>query len=276
MTISRDWSKTADLDRVALVQRRLAELDAAFPARLESAEALCVCCEGPAFEEPEQRVRSIVRAWKGRRLELPVQALLRESLGHGSAMVHCSLRRLACFLPALIAAWLRHPPEVSLGEVVLLIQEAEAGEATYRRQSPACWSAGERDALTAIFLAVLRAQLSSPESDPCATLSGACALRVPADPLIEGWLEDETRTAEDHLLAAVARLEGRRPTREPRATGLSPSADELTLQGAWMLAREATRAALERHFFEEQETHPDRARAWSQAEAAVQQLMGYE
>lgn len=271
--MARNWSKTADPDRVALLQRRLAELDAAFPARLEDAEALCACCEGPAFEEPEQRVRSIVRACKGRRLELPVQALLRESLGHGSAMVHGSLRRFAFFLPALIAAWLRHPPEVSLEDVVLLVQEAEAAEATRRGQPPACWSAGERDALTAILLAVLGAQLSSPESDPCATLSAAGALQVPAEPLIACWLEDRTRSAEDHLLAAVARLGGRRPTRELSATGLPPSAGELTQRGAWMLVREATRAALERRFFEEHDTVPDRARAWSQAEAAVQRLM---
>jgi hypothetical protein len=267
--MAHDWSKTADPDRAALLQRRLVELDAAFPARLEAAAALCVYCEGPAFEEPEQRVRSLVRAWKGRRLELPVQALLRESLGHGPAVVHGSLRRLAFFLPALIAGWLRDPSEVSLEELVQLVQEAEAAEATYRGRSPACWSAGERDALSSLFLALLRAQLSSPESDPGATLSTSCALRVPVDPLIEGWLEDRTRTAEDHLLAAVARLEGRRPVREPRP----PAAGELTRQGAWVLVREATRVALERRFFEAQETEPDRAPAWSQAEAAVQRLL---
>jgi hypothetical protein len=177
---------------------RAAELDAAlrglldrFPEHLEKAHRRI------------DQFDAIVRAHKGNRLEIPIQALRRADSGFEGMSAH----RLAWFVPSLLAAWLAH--EIEAAELEAIVAEwAPTDE--------------EAEALAAFFEAALDAALATPlrparatherpledgvriwslhaPSIPLEVLRIARALSIDLEPLVVHWafVDDE------HLLEAV-------------------------------------------------------------------------
>lgn len=220
-TRRRGWG--GDEACLALVEERLALVLATFPEHLDKARP-------PTWFEPEDIAKNdhfdaILRAHKRNRLAVPVKALLGAGARyHGFENMH--LRRLAWFVPSLLAAWLDRPghddPALPTRDLERICASTAEVEGAWW-----AWTDDEAAALATFFDAVLSASLATPlpparepdaprpledgirvwslhaPSTPLDTLFGARALRVPLEPLVIAWVNAEDALALDHLLEAV-------------------------------------------------------------------------
>lgn len=172
---------------------------------------------------------AILRAHKKDRLAIPIQALRASGAPyHGFAFVHP--RRLAWFVPSLLASWLDHAPGPTDAPFGARDIEAMIRDATDAEDDAWAWTDEETSALEAFFATALDAALATPlraarepengsperpredgivvwslcsPSVPLDVLRVARALRVPVDPLVIQWAQDPSPLALDHLLEAV-------------------------------------------------------------------------
>jgi hypothetical protein len=200
----------------------LRAVDATFEKRLEKLATLCSCCTFSKHEEPEvakrfERFDAIVRQHRRRRLELPVRAVWDESFGHGSALVHASARRLAWFVPSILAASLDGGDFVEvmrrLGEAAC---EAWVGEHAYHKASPRDFTQAERGALGA-FLRTALQLIATGEShavaEVAAIFGAAAACGCDREPLASVLVS--APLAERALLDAVTAAHDADPTWTP-------------------------------------------------------------
>jgi hypothetical protein len=249
-------------------------VDAAFEKHLRKPEELCAGCAFSKRGEPEveaafQRFDAVVRAHRARRLELPVRAIWDESFGHGSALVHCSVRRFAWFLPALLAAALEADFAGTLARTASLALEAWRGEKTHPATCPGDFSRGERDALDAFWRAALSEAATT--DDVAAVFLAAVACDGATTPLV-----DELLDSEPLLVAVVTSLHELDPT-WTRAEEARFDRDRLLREPAGprlalrvlrdALFVEETRRRLEARCLDE--AVPERVVALSRAEAMV-------
>jgi hypothetical protein len=120
----------------AALRVAVARADQVFEERLSRPATLCMHCDGGGLHSPDrERLDAILLAHRSHRLTLPVEAVARLGLGHGSAMVHQSLRRFAWFVPPLLAATLE-PDNFAVGltRFAVLAEEArrDAAESVVR------------------------------------------------------------------------------------------------------------------------------------------------
>jgi hypothetical protein len=218
-----------DPTREAALRRSLVRLLEVFPEHLAKPRP-------PTWFDADELVRNdhfdaLLRAHKKDRLAIPIQALRATGAPyHGFDLVHP--RRLAWFVPSLLASWLdRAPgmaPELPFGANDL---ESIVGDATISDADADGdeweWTDEEAAALAAFFEAALAAALATelapprepdverPREDgvrvwslrspsvPLDVLRVARALRVPLELLVIQWAEDPSPLAVEHLLEAV-------------------------------------------------------------------------
>lgn len=193
----------------------LAVLDA-FPEHLAKPQP-------PTWFEPDEiahndQFDALLRAHKKDRLAIPVQALLRVGAPHHNFEL-MPLRRLAWFVPSLLAAWLDRAdlPTEDLERICASTAELEGHWWA--------WTEEEAAALATFFGAALEAALATPlppsrdpkrpledglqvwsfhaPSVPLDVVRAAKALRVEIEPLLLAWVNEETPLALAHLLEAV-------------------------------------------------------------------------
>ncbi len=169
---------------------------------------------------------AILRAHRKDRLALPLQALRATGAAyHGFDHMH--LRRLAWFVPSLLASWLDHAPGPGAEPFGASDLEAILGDTTITEGDEGEWTDEEATALAAFFETALDAALATPlaaaripeierpredgvrvwslhsPSVPLDLLRVARAFRVPLEPLVVRWSLDPAPLALDHLLEAV-------------------------------------------------------------------------
>jgi hypothetical protein len=183
----------------------------------------------PTWFDPAETIRNdqfdaLLRAHKKDRLAIPIQALRATGAPyHNFILIHP--RRLAWFVPSLLASWLgRAPgrtPEIGAGDLESMARDATIIDEDWE------WTDEEAAALAGFFDSALAAALATElaparEADlerpledgvrvwslhspsvPLDVLRVAAALRVPLDPLVVSWAEDPAPLALDHLLEAV-------------------------------------------------------------------------
>jgi hypothetical protein len=266
-----------DPSRLARLREELSRVHDAFPRHLEKALP-------PAWFDAEdmarnQRFDAIVRAHKNNRLELPIVAIQHEGTPyHNFSLMH--LRRLAWFVPSLLAAWSRADSSFPFGrlrgrELTSILASTEIVEGP-----DWSWTTSEVAALSSFFEAALLAALATPlvRAEPASvrklqalqdsgrviealelaadldstsagraleTLDLAAAMHVPDAPLADAWANEPTTLAEDHVLVA---LDDALPDRRP------------------LLARASVADRLSHAFFE---ATGERAEKLSAAEALV-------
>ena len=214
-----------DPARVAALRAALASVVEAFPTHLAKPRP-------PTWFEASELARNdqfdaILRAHKSDRLALPIQALRATgSPYHGFDLMHA--RRLAWFVPSLLASWLDRAP--GRGEHPFGASDIEeiVGDATSEDGDEWTGTDEESAALAAFFDTALDAALATPlraprelpgyerpredgvrvwslhsPSVPLDVLRVAMALRVPLDPIVVRWALEPTELALDHLLEAV-------------------------------------------------------------------------
>jgi hypothetical protein len=259
----------------------LQAVDAAFQSHLGKPDQLCVNCGFSKRGEPEvagqfARFEGIVREYRRRRLELPVQTIWDESFGHGSALVHGSVRRLTWFVPSILAASLAGGFAETLRRLAGFSLEAVEGERTYHADSPRDLIPSERRALEGFLVAAVRSITPVDPSgiDEMAAvflLSTACGCDAKA--LVRAWAErPDIQTC---LLPALSKLAELDPTWQrldpealvPGASGLCPS--PLTALRVFhdQVFTEDTKQYLERRFLAEQDATT--AAVLSEAERTV-------
>lgn len=191
-----------------------AELDAvlaAFPRYLEKSRA-------PTWFDPGEiamndRFDAIVRAHAKDRLRLPVVALSREGATyHNLSFTH--LRRLAWFVPSLLAAWLEAPPAFLLGRFAATSIKQFFEDMEIVEGKVWGWNEGEAAALASFFDAALSAALATPGPPPPAdpfdalpprafeTVRLAEIMHVPTRPLVEAWVRDRSPISDAHAADA--------------------------------------------------------------------------
>lgn len=106
--------------------------------------------------EERERYEAVLRAHRAHRLTLPWRMLEWSSLGHGSILVHGDLRRLAWFVPSILASVLDGDIE-ALHVLARLVDEARSSESIYRPGRPQDFTAEERVAFTGYFEELARA-----------------------------------------------------------------------------------------------------------------------
>lgn len=171
----------------------LARVDEAFDRKLPPFEALCGECVLTTNEEPRlESFEAVIRTYRARRLELPIRMIWGESFGHGSALVHGSLRRFAWFVPALFATALEDGQLARvLGVVADLAEEARLAERQLRAGAPAELSTEERAACLDFLREALRAAVSAEivvVREVAAIFAAASGLAIDAQPLVAMWL----------------------------------------------------------------------------------------
>jgi hypothetical protein len=189
----------------------LEQADAVFEPRLRKPEQLCVSCAYSKRGEPEvaageARFAATIREYRRRRLELPVDAVLVHSFGHGPAVVHASLRRFAWFVPSFLASSLE-PGQLSprLNALAELVDDARRAEASYRPSHPEDFTPAERSAVFAFLDELLCQQVAEPgfaPADAAAILRVARAFGLDVQPLVADWLAAPA-PARSNLIAAV-------------------------------------------------------------------------
>lgn len=169
---------------------------------------------------------AILRGHKKDRLSIPIQALRAASTRY-YGFDHIHPRRLAWFLPSILAAWLDRAPGPTDEPFGPSDIEAIAAEATDEDEGDWDWTVDEHAALAAFFEFALDAALATPleearepaierpredgirvwslhsPSVPLEVLRVARALNVPLEPLVVRWSFDPSPLALDHLLEAV-------------------------------------------------------------------------
>lgn len=181
-----------------------------------------------AFEAHEmewnEQFDAIVRAHKRDRLAMPMQALLRTGAWHHNfELMHA--RRLAWFVPSLLAAWLERqegPGGQAFGaqEIDTIVRDTNVVDGEWWG-----WTEEEAAALARFFEAALEAALATPlppprphgrpledgldvwshhgPSVPLDVLRVARSILVPIEPLVLAWVNDPSPLALEHLLEAV-------------------------------------------------------------------------
>lgn len=169
---------------------------------------------------------AILRAHKRDRLGIPIQALRATGAPyHGFQRMHP--RRLAWFVPSLLASWLDRAPGPASEPFGADDIEAVSRDVAAEDDEDWEWTAEEADALATFFEIALDAALATPLSPahepevdrpredgvriwslhspsvPLLVLRVAGALRVPIEPLVVRWALDPAPLALDHLLEAV-------------------------------------------------------------------------
>lgn len=169
---------------------------------------------------------AVLRAHKRDRLDLPIQALRATGAPYyGFDRIHP--RRLAWFVPSLLASWLGAGPGPGPGPFGAGDIEAIVLEATTEDGDDWEWTEQESAALDAFFEIALDAALATPlraprdsqnerpredgvrvwslhsPSTPLDLLRVARALRLSLEPLVVRWALDPSPLALDHLLEAV-------------------------------------------------------------------------
>lgn len=203
-----------DHARVARLRAELEAVLAAFPPYAEKSAS-------PTWFDPEEvamndRFDAIVRAHVKDRLRLPVVALSLEGAAyHNFLFMH--LRRLAWFVPSLLAAWLAAPPAFPMGRftarsIARILQDTEIVEG-----KEWAWSPTEAAALASFFDAAISAALATPAPPPPAdpfdvlparafeTVQLAEIMHVPTKPLVEAWVRERTPLADGQLADAFDR-----------------------------------------------------------------------
>jgi hypothetical protein len=210
-----------DPSRAAALRAALVGLLDVFPQHLPKPRH-------PTWLEPDELARNeqfaaILRAHKKDRLAIPIEALRATGAPyHGFDRLHP--RRLAWFVPSLLASWLDGAPSRSrgvfgAGEIEEIVEDVSDDDWE--------WTTEESEALDGFFVIALDAALASPlrpvrepaverpledgvrvwslhsPSVALDVLRVATALRVPIEPLIDRWTSDPTPLALDHLLEAV-------------------------------------------------------------------------
>jgi hypothetical protein len=206
-----------DSERAEALRASLVALLDAFPEHLAKARP-------PTWFDGDELARNdqfdaILRAHKRERLEIPIQALRATGAAyHGFEQMQP--RRLAWFVPSLLASWLDRAP--GPGEEPFGASDIEAIVG-----GPTEWTDEEAAALDAFFEAALDAALATPlrearepeaerpledgirvwslhsPSVPLEVLRVARALDVDFEPLVMRWALDDSPLALDHLLEAV-------------------------------------------------------------------------
>lgn len=186
----------------------------------------------PTWFDADELVRNdqfdaILRAHKKDRLAIPIQALRATGTPyHGFECVHP--RRLAWFVPSLIASWLDRAPGPWTEPFGAKDVDGIVGSAMTPESEDWEWTDEEAAALAGFFEIALDAALATPLRAPQATaeevrpredgvrvwslhspstpldvLRMARALRVPLEDLVIRWALDPSPLALDHLLEAV-------------------------------------------------------------------------
>jgi hypothetical protein len=189
----------------------------------------------PTWFDGDELVRNdqfdaILRAHKRDRLRIPIQALRATGAAyHGFDLIHP--RRLAWFVPSLLASWLDRAPGAATEPFGARDIEEIVGNAMAEDGAAWDWTDEESTALAAFFESALDAALTTPlraarepardppadrpledgvrvwslhsPSVPLDVLRVARALHVPWEPLVQRWALDPAPLALDHLLEAV-------------------------------------------------------------------------
>ncbi len=213
-----------DPTREADLRAALTGLLAIFPEHLAKARP-------PTWFDADEMVRNdlfdaILRAHRKERLALPIQALRATGAPyHGFERMH--LRRLAWFVPSLLASWLDRAPGPGDEPFGAADLEAILGGTTTDEVDDGEWTDDEAAALAAFFEVALDAALATPlreartsdlvrpledglrvwslhsPSVPLEVVRVARAFGLDLDPLVERWSLDPSPLALDHLLEAV-------------------------------------------------------------------------
>jgi hypothetical protein len=207
-----------DADKAARLRATLLVVARVFPEHLAKPQP-------PTWFDPEEIAQNdqfdaIVRAHKKDRLAIPIQALLRTGAPyHNFTMMHA--RRLAWFVPTLLAGWLdRAGDDVGAGDIETICESTTIVEG-----DDWGWTDDETATLASFFEAALEAALATPlppprapdrpledgvqvwsfhaPSLPLEVLRVAQAMRIDIEPLVCAWATDEGTLTLDHLLEAV-------------------------------------------------------------------------
>jgi hypothetical protein len=225
-------------DHVAHLRVALDAVDAVFPPYAEEG---VIDPWGVVYPEDlvaPRRVDGIVRAWKKRRLELPLEALGGFGTTANAVFVRYSLRRFAFFVPTLLAAWTAPSGVVETSWLCGLVGAARHDEELVRHEATRTWTGDELSALETFFDAALAAALGTDIVAPDAELDVvaavmrqlrlgsvdrgstrravasvdvaedvllvAAAFGLSSERLVDAWFRAAEPFAEKHLLLAAA------------------------------------------------------------------------
>lgn len=185
----------------------------------------------PTWFDADELVRNdhfdaILRAHRKERLALPIQALRAAGAAyHGFDRMH--LRRLAWFVPSLLASWLDRAPGPGAEPFGAGDLEVILGGTTAADDDDGEWTDEEAAALAVFFETALDAALATPLAEarvpeierpredgvriwslhspsvPLDLLRVARAFAAPLEPIVVRWALDPAPLALDHLLEAV-------------------------------------------------------------------------
>jgi hypothetical protein len=197
---------------VKSIEEALRAADAIFERHLAKLEILCMYCTISKRDDRldwVQRARfdGVVREYRARRLELPVRAIWDENFCHGSALVHCNVRRLAWFVPAFLAAAV-HGEDFAgtLRKLAELVVEALGQERARRGDAARDFSAPERGALSEFLRAAVAARAASnalTADDVRAVVFLAIGSGCDPWPIVGDLLESGHASEADDALAAA-------------------------------------------------------------------------
>jgi len=264
----------------------LHEVDATFEPHLEKLEYLCAYCEPSKRGEPEAaaalaRFEGVIRAHRRERLALPVRAIWEESLGHGSAMVQGSIRRLAWFVPAILAESLTGGFAETMQRFASLALEGLHGERVYHEASPRDFVPAELRALETFLCAAVRT-VPQPNAtgidDLAAAFFSAMACACDSSRLTSALLERPD--APSFLVATISELtelhgdwpRAERDALASTASRMIPSTKEARRVLHDCVFVEHTRHFLETRFLEERDEAT--GKIISEAERAVAERIG--
>lgn len=185
----------ADAETARSLRNACEELDRVFPRVVPRTPQLCVNCseaEGKDFD-------ALVARFRKRRLEMPIEALERASLGHGSPFVHRSRARFSYFIPALLCRWISDSNIHWLDELQRIAEEARSIDIDSPSER---WSGAEICALSAFFrLSLSVAVHCEPGAgpDPLAITELGLALDISPKVLIDVWTGSKTGLS--HLIS---------------------------------------------------------------------------
>lgn len=157
------------------------DLDAVFPDVAERGVVEPYALTYPEDTAREHAADAIYRAWKKRRLEMPLGAFTTATWSAQDAFVRYSVRRLAFFVPRLLADWVEPDGLTTTRWLFELVDEAERraralalrGEAAAPAPTPAPaqaqaqgWTREELEALARFFAAAMSAALATERKRP--------------------------------------------------------------------------------------------------------------
>lgn len=264
----------------------LREVDATFEPHLEKLEHLCMYCDFSKRDEPETaawfaRFEAVIRAHRRERLALPIRAIWDESAGHGSALVQGSIRRLAWFVPAVLAESLTGGFADTMRRLAGLALDGIHGERAYHELSPRDFLAAERNSLETFLCAAIRAIPAGDVvgvDDLASTFLVAMACGCDSARLMQ-TLQGRPDAA-SFLAATIAKLSllqgnwqhAERDALAATSGGVTPSSEEALQVLYDRVFVEETRRFLEERFLAEQDEA--RARIISGAEKTVAERIG--